>query len=83
MSSSGRGYPWPRRGINIRAFYPCRPTPPRLYIDFPLVGSEQFPFPVVLNSLAMRPNEPRSNISLVEHEESLDARENRALVDRA
>lgn len=54
-----------------------------MYIDFPLIGSEQFPFPVVLNSLAMRPNEPRSNISLVEHEESLDARENRALVDRA
>lgn len=79
-----------REGISLAAvwdkyqgFLPLPASSPRLYIDFPLIGSEQFPFPVVLNSLAMRPNEPRSNISLVEHEESLDARENRALVDRA
>ena len=80
---SGRRSPWPLHGINDRDFYPIPPYLPRLYIDFPLIGSETFPFPVVLNSLALRPNEPRSIISLVEHEESLDARENRALVDRS
>ena len=66
-----------------RGFLPLPDLSPRLYIDFPLVGSDQFPFPVVLNSLRLRPNEPRSSVSLVEHEESLDARENRALLDRA
>ena len=66
-----------------RGFLPLPDSSPRLYIDFPLVGSDGFPFPVVLNSLRLRPNEPRSSVSLVEHEESLDARENRALLDRA
>lgn len=66
-----------------RGFLPLSPCMPRLFIDFPLVGSERFPFPVVLNSLSLRPNEPRSGVSLVEHEQSLDARENRALLDRA
>lgn len=56
---------------------------PRLYIDFPLVGSEDFPFPVVINSREFRPNEPRSGISLVEHEQSLDAAKNRELIDSA
>ena len=66
-----------------RGFLPLSPGTPRLFIDFPLVGSERFPFPVVLNSLSLRPNEPRSGVSLVEHEQSLDARENRAVMDRA
>ena len=66
-----------------QGFLPLPEFSPRLYIDFPLVGSDWFPFPVVLNSLRLRPNEPRSNVSLVEHQESLDARENRALLDRA
>lgn len=66
-----------------RGFLPMPALLPRLYIDFPLVGTEWFPFPVVLNSLRLRPNEPRNGISLVEHEESLDARENRALLDSA
>lgn len=75
-------------GITLAAaweegFLPLSGRAPRLYIDFPLIGSEDFPFPVVLNSLRLRPNEPRSGVSLVEHEESLDARENRALLDRA
>lgn len=64
-------------------FLPVKPGAPRLYVDFPLTGSDCFPFPVVLNSLALRPNEPRSGISLVEQAESLDARENRARMDRA
>ena len=79
-----------RDGITLAAewseasgFQPVRPEAPRLYVGFPLVGSEQFPFPMVLNSLALRPNEPRSGISLVEHEESLDGRVNRELLDRA
>lgn len=64
-------------------YLPLRSDAPRLYIDFPLVGSENFPFPVVINSRALRPNEPRSGISLVEHEQSLDAATNRRLIDKA
>lgn len=79
-----------REGITLAAewdqeagFLPLPALAPRLYVDFPLVGSEGFPFPVVLNSLSLRPNEPRSGVSLVESEESLDARENRDVLDRA
>ncbi|MBD5083779.1 MAG: hypothetical protein HDT33_01600 [Clostridiales bacterium] len=64
-------------------FLPLPALAPRLYVDFPLVGSERFPFPVVLNSLALRPNEPRSGVSLAEAEESVDGRQNRTLLDRA
>lgn len=66
-----------------RGFLPVDAGMPRLFIDFPLVGSEQFPFPGVINSLSLRPNEPRSGISLVEHAQSLDGEVNRTLIDQA
>lgn len=66
-----------------RGYLPLDADAPRLYIDFPLVGSESFPFPVVINSRAFHPNEPRSGISLVEYEQSQDAATNRALIDEA
>jgi hypothetical protein len=42
---------------------------PRLFCDFPLIGSHDFPFPVVVNSPNFNPNEPRSAIWLTEKED--------------
>lgn len=56
---------------------------PRIYIDFPLIGSETFPFPVVVNCRALHPNEPRSGISLVDNPNSLDARCNKEIMKAA
>ena len=56
---------------------------PRLYIGFPLIGSDRFPFPTVINSRNFNPNEPRSGITLVENSTSIDAAENRVLISSA
>ena len=40
---------------------------PKLFISFPLIGSENFPFPIVINCQNLQPNETRSNIALVEN----------------
>lgn len=55
----------------------------RVFVDFPLVGAEDFPFPMVVNCRAFRPNEPRSTITLVDLERSEDAVVNKALMDAA
>ena len=52
----------------------------KLFINFPLIGSENFPFPIVINSTKFLPNEPRSNIALVKNEGSKDSCENRKLI---
>lgn len=56
---------------------------PRLFIDFPLIGAEEFPFPMVINSRRLQPNEPRSGIALVDLEQSEDSRKNKAVMDEA
>ena len=56
---------------------------PKLYIDFPLIGAEQFPFPTVINCRALCPNEPRSGISLVDNPNSHDALRNKELMKQA
>jgi hypothetical protein len=38
----------------------------KLFCDFPLVGSEYFSFPVIINSAAFNPNEPRNGIYLTD-----------------
>ncbi len=43
-----------------------RPGKPRVFCDFPLVGSEDFPFPVVINSPLFMVKESRSEIGLGE-----------------
>jgi len=42
---------------------------PRLFCDFPLVGTHSFPFPVVLNSSFFNPTEPRDGVTLLEKED--------------
>lgn len=55
---------------------------PNLYRDFPLIGSDKFYFPYVLNGYRLNPTEDRDGIPL--HSESApDHIENRQLVERA
>ena len=49
----------------------------RIFIRFPLVGTEQFPFPVIVNAQELHPNEPRSGITLVDGERSDEAQDNK------
>ena len=37
---------------------------PKLFCDFPLIGSEEFEFPVILNSPLFNPSEPRDSVLL-------------------
>jgi len=39
---------------------------PRIFCDFPLIGTEDFHFPVVVNSSLFNPNEPRNGIYLTD-----------------
>lgn len=55
----------------------------RIFLDFPLIGSEKFCFPVVVNSRAFHPNEPRSGISLVDQVTSVDAMGNKEEIEKA
>lgn len=55
----------------------------RIFLDFPLIGSEKFCFPMVVNSRAFRPNEPRSGISLVDQVTSVDAKVNKEEILKA
>lgn len=55
---------------------------PNLYRDFPLVGSEKFYFPYIINGFRLHPTEDRDGIPI--HSESApDHMENRALIDEA
>ncbi len=56
---------------------------PRLFVDFPLIGAEEFPFPVVINCRDFKVNEPRSGITLVDNENSNDAKENKEIMLKA
>lgn len=43
---------------------------PRIFCDFPLLGTESFAFPVVINSSSFNPTEPRDGIPLNDSERS-------------
>lgn len=66
-----------------KGYLPLPEHAARVFIDFPLIGTEDFPFPMVVNSRGFRPNEPRSSITLVDFEQSEDAKINKALMERA
>lgn len=63
-------------------FVPISDKTPRLFIDFPLLGAESFPFPLVVNA-DFKPNEPRSGISLSDNVNSSDAKTNKQLMQMA
>lgn len=66
-----------------QGFLPISERTPRLFVDFPLIGAEPFPFPVVLNHLELHPNEPRNGISLVDNSDSMDAANNKEIMRQA
>jgi len=55
---------------------------PYLFRDFPLIGSERFFFPFVLNGLKFNPTEDRDGL-LLHSAESAEAQENRAYIEEA
>ncbi|OQW90690.1 MAG: hypothetical protein BWK78_06405 [Thiotrichaceae bacterium IS1] len=48
---------------------PFNPDTPRLFCDFPLIGTENFSFPVAINNPFFHPNEPRSGIYLIDKDD--------------
>ena len=52
--------------LSVQAF---NPETAKLFCDFPLVGSEQFSFPVVFNSPLFNPSEPRDAVLLDERDD--------------
>ncbi len=61
---------------------PLHPSVPRIFCDFPLVGTEDFPFPAIINSPLFNPNDPRNKILLTDVEEK-DILENKSLLEEA
>ena len=58
---------------------------PRLFLGFPLVGTENFSFPAVINSFRFAPTEPRDGVSLWRSEEVENAanQANQAVLEEA
>jgi hypothetical protein len=63
---------------------PLRPQVPRLFCDFPLLGTESFPFPVIINNPTFNPTEPRDGVILTKNERSgTECDENRTIIEEA
>lgn len=61
---------------------PFNSVTPRLFCDFPLVGSHDFPFPVILNCPDFNINEPRNGVWLTNREDKR-VQENEEIMDEA
>jgi hypothetical protein len=60
------------------------PEVPRLFCDFPLLGTESFPFPVIINNPTFNPTEPRDGVFLTKSERSAaQSDHNRAIIKEA
>lgn len=55
---------------------------PKLFCTFPLIGTEDFAFPVIINSAYFNPNDPRSGIYLTDVENKV-VDENKNLMSQA
>lgn len=67
------------KSISIKAF---DESLPRLFCDFPLVGSEDFYFPTVINNPSSSPTEPRDGIDLTDNED-IDIENNKLIIGSA
>lgn len=57
---------------------------PKLFCDFPLVGTDDFPFPVIISSTYFNPTEPRDGIFLTSKSKiEQEIEENRKILVRA
>jgi hypothetical protein len=61
---------------------PHNPKNPKLFRDFPLIGSQKFHFPFILNGFKFNPTEDRDGI-LLHSKEGIDAIQNREIIDTA
>lgn len=66
-----------------RRFLPIPSKLPRIFSDFPLIGSETFPFPIVCNHSEFKPDELRSSIPITNLESSSDSHENKVILQQA
>lgn len=64
-------------------FEPLDTLTSRIFVNFPLIGTESFPFPLIINDIGFRPNEPRSGITLVDNEQSVDSQCNKDIISKA
>ncbi len=55
---------------------------PKIFCDFPLVGTDDFPLPVIVNSQLFNPTEPRDGIYLTDNENE-KIEENKRLILKA
>jgi hypothetical protein len=54
---------------------------PKLFCGFPLVGTNNFPFPVVINSFGFNPTEPRDGIFLTDVEKPKTVENKRLMIE--
>jgi len=76
-----------------KSIQPIHADLPKLFCDFPLLGTNDFPFPVVINSSSFNPTEPRDGIYLTDKgldseepsdiKESKDINENKIIMIKA
>lgn len=59
---------------------PLGPNVPRLFCDFPLLGTEAFPFPVLINNPTFYPTEPRDGIFLTKTDRPFPPSEHNKLI---
>lgn len=63
---------------------PLGPDVPRLFCDFPLLGTESFPFPVVVNNPTFNPTEPRDGVFLTKTDRPfLQIDQNKRIIEEA
>jgi len=63
---------------------PINTSVPRLFCDFPLIGTENFPFPVIINNPNFNPTDPRDGIFLnlsTRHNPKIE--ENKTIINEA
>lgn len=65
-----------------RAILPIDATP-RLFLGFPLIGTENFSFPAVINSFGFTPTEERDGVFLWRNEADQANQENQAVMEEA
>lgn len=65
---------------NNKNFMAIDNNTPKVFVDFPLIGSEEFPFPAVCNSSEFLPDEPRSFIPITESEQSVTSNTNKKIL---
>ncbi|MCB2356417.1 sacsin N-terminal ATP-binding-like domain-containing protein [Clostridium estertheticum] len=58
------------------------PNQPKLFCDFPLVGTSDFPFPIIVNSSRFNPTEPRDGVFLTNNRNE-KVEENKSIMQKA